>query len=75
MAEPRPLPGRPLSTPWEDARLPWLPGAGKVRPVGAGKRGRGELARFLPSSPWTSPDFSCPLLPAGKRGLSDSVIL
>lgn len=42
MAEPRPLPG-----PWEDVRLPSLPGAGKVRPVGAGKRGRGEPARFF----------------------------
>lgn len=51
MTEPRPLPGRPLSTPGEDARLPSLLGAGKVRPVGAGKRGRGELARFFAGVP------------------------
>lgn len=65
MAAPRPLglwngagtraPGRPLPALWEGARLTSLPSPGKVRPVCAGKRGRGELARFFAVVPMDVP--------------------
>lgn len=45
----------PPQCPWEDARFASLAGAGKLRPVGAGKRGRGELAPLFAIVPGDLP--------------------